>query len=717
MATLILTAVGTAVGGPIGGMIGALVGQNLDQAIFAPKARHGPRLGDLAVQTSSYGTAIPKLFGTMRVAGTVIWSTDLIETRSGSGGGKGQPKTVNYSYSASFAVAVSGRPIRSVRRIWADGKLLRGAGGDFKTSTKFRTYLGDEDQDPDPLIASLEGTNLTPAFRGVAYAVFEDFQLADYGNRIPSLTFEVEADAGPVATGSIAETLSGGAVLPGSTPALHGYAATGDSVRSAIEAITSVLSLSMKDTGNALLLGPSQEVLATIDRNEETKRREIIRRAAASVPGEVTIAYYEVERDYQSGLQRAARGGAGARSDRQALAASLTATGAKTAAENRLAALWAGRAQAKTWVSWRRADLRPGSLVSLSGEPGTWRIAAAIFGPMTIGLDLVRIWADRPVAAASSGRAVLQPDQVHGPTLLRLHDLPLGSATAQGAPVLYALAAGSHEGWRQAALEISYDQGSSWAPSGRTAPPAVVGTASTLLAPAGSALFDRRNAVEVDLAHQAMWLESRSEAAIAAGANLALLGKELVQFTSAEALGERSFRLSGLLRGRRGTEWAATGHAVGEHFALLEPEALLAIEAPAGSIGGSARLVAAGIGDQDPAEAELTIDGEALRPPPPVHLKAERSAAGDLAIRWVRRSREGWAWLSGSDTPLGEERESYNLSISGGGGPTRSLSLSEPTYLYTAAEQAADGRTGPIVVRVRQIGTYAGSRDSEITVS
>src|ERR1044072_1627505 len=147
MATLILPAVGPAVGGPIGGAIGAILGQAVDQRIFAPKARHGPRLGDLAVQTSSYGNAIPKLFGTMRVAGTVIWATDLMEQRSSSGGGKGRPKTVNYSYSASFAVALSARPIRGVGRIGADGKLLRGAAGDFKSATGgYRLYLGDEDQ-------------------------------------------------------------------------------------------------------------------------------------------------------------------------------------------------------------------------------------------------------------------------------------------------------------------------------------------------------------------------------------------------------------------------------------------------------------------------------------------------------------------------------------------------------------------------------------------
>lgn len=142
MATLVLTTVGRAIGGPIGGALGALAGQAIDGRLFRGAAREGPRLSDLSVQTSSYGTPIPKLFGTIRVAGTVIWSTDLIETRTTSRGGKGQPGTNTYSYSVSFAVALSARPIRSIRRIWAEGKLLRGAAGDWKSVTGVSAAYG-----------------------------------------------------------------------------------------------------------------------------------------------------------------------------------------------------------------------------------------------------------------------------------------------------------------------------------------------------------------------------------------------------------------------------------------------------------------------------------------------------------------------------------------------------------------------------------------------
>lgn len=73
MATLVLTTVGSVIGGPIGGAIGSIIGQAIDREIlFKPKGREGPRLAALAVQTSTYGAPIAKLFGTMRVAGQVV---------------------------------------------------------------------------------------------------------------------------------------------------------------------------------------------------------------------------------------------------------------------------------------------------------------------------------------------------------------------------------------------------------------------------------------------------------------------------------------------------------------------------------------------------------------------------------------------------------------------------------------------------------------------
>jgi hypothetical protein len=723
MATLVLTTVGSAIGGPIGGAIGAAIGQQIDGRLFAPKPRQGPRLGELSVQTSSYGSQIPRLFGTIRVAGTVIWATDLREERSKSGGGKGQPKTVNYSYSANFAVALSGRPILGVRRIWADGKLLRGAAGDFKTATGYRLHRGAEDQAVDPLIAAVEGPGQAPAYRGLAYAVFEDFQLADYGNRIPSLTFEVEADPGPISVGAVAAALAEGAAAGESAP-LAGYAAGGDSIRAAIAALAELEPLSLTDDSDALLLSSGSGPPVAIPESElgaeaagAGGRSEWLRRAGDSVPADASLAYYDPARDYQTGLQRASRPGSALISDRSAVAAALDAATAKGLAAGRLERLWAARRSARVNLGWSRLGLGAGRRVRVGGRPGLWKIARWTLDRMVLTLELTGVPGSAPAVAGAGdpGRPVDQPDRIHGSTSVLLLDLPALTEDLPARPRLLVAAAGAGPGWRRADLAASFDGGAAWTAVGTTAPPAVFGTALQVPAGAGSAVIDERGRIEVELLNEAMWLESRSDSALADGANLALLGEELIQFGVAEPLGDRRFRLSRLVRGRRGTEWAAGLHAPGEPFALIEAESIAVVDAPLGSLGGEARLLAQGLGDPEGVLAVRTVTGESMRPPAPVHLRAERLANGDLALSWVRRSRSGWVWLSGSDTALGEEAESYRLTLAGPGF-ARSVALAAPAFLYTAAEQAADGATGGLSVEVVQLGTSAPSRPASLLI-
>jgi hypothetical protein len=725
MATLLLTAAGSAIGGPIGGAIGAIIGQQIDGRLFAPKPRQGPRLGELAVQTSSYGSPIPKLFGTMRVAGTVIWASDLKEERSSGGGGKGRPKTVEYSYSASFAVALSARPILAVRRIWADGKLLRGSAGDFKTATGFRLHPGGEGQPVDPLIAAVEGAGQAPAYRGLAYAVFEDFELADYGNRIPSLSFEVEADSGSVSAAAVAAALGEGLEAEGESVAMAGYAAGGDSLRSAIAVLAELEPLSLVDNGSALVLSAGASGEPAILQPEELGvksagaggRDEWLRRSGDSVPAEATLAYYDPSLDFQTGLQRASRPGPALTGDRRAVAAALDAATAKALAVRRLDTLWAERRSAKVNLGWARLGLSPGSRIRIAGRPGLWRLERWTLDRMVLTLEL----AGAPEAAAgpagaSAGRPVGQPDLIHGPTSLLLLDLPLALEARPAQPRLLVASAGASPGWRRAALAASFDGGASWSAAGTTAPSAVIGTALTVPSAVGAALLDERNRVEVELLNAAMWLESRDDDALASGANLAVIGDELVQFATAEPLGGRRFRLSRLLRGRRGTEWASGLHAAGEPFALIEAESLASVDVPLGSLGSEARLVATGLGDPEGVAAARPVSGEAMRPPSPVHFRSERLANGDLELSWVRRSRDGWVWLSGIDTPLGEEAESYRLTLAGEGFE-RTAVLAAPFHLYTAAEQAADGVAGSISAEIVQLGTSAPSRPARLIIS
>lgn len=186
MAQVVLSAVGSAIGGPVGGVIGAALGGLVDKTLIntlQPVRQLGARLEGLRVSASAQGSPIKQVFGRGRVAASVIWTARLKESRESTRASKNGPRTESFGYSLSFAVGLCEGPIDGIGRIWADGQVLD------MSQIGFRLYKGGEDQMPDSLIMAIEGS--APAYRGLAYMVFEDMPLAAFGNRPPNLSVEV----------------------------------------------------------------------------------------------------------------------------------------------------------------------------------------------------------------------------------------------------------------------------------------------------------------------------------------------------------------------------------------------------------------------------------------------------------------------------------------------------------------------------------------------
>jgi hypothetical protein len=446
---------------------------------------------------------------------------------------------------------------------------------------------------------------------------------------------------------------------------------------------------------------------------------EFFRKGAGSIPAEVSIAYHDIGRDYLTGIQRAASGEPSLRSDFKALPAVLSAGTAKSLAEHRLASLWAGRQFGVLHLPWRRSGIRAGAHLRVEGMTGLWRAVRWTLGRRVVSLDIMRV-PPRLVtegALATPGTPVTEPDIIPGATTLLLFDLPMMGDGVAERPILVAAAAGASAGWRGASLLCSYNRGASWHSEGNTRGTAVVGRSLTKLEARGSALMDAESIVEVELLNDAMWLEGRSDDALAAGDNLAVLGRELLQFGHAEPLGNGRFRLSRFLRGRRGTEAASSAHAIGEPFLLLDRQSIAVIEPAVASAGGEYWMAAQGVGDQEaPVLAKTPIEARALMPPSPVHLRAERLLSGDLAVEWVRRSRNGWNWLGGSDAPLAEESEAYLVRVRGDVFERLSR-LGQARFTYTAAQQAEDGFPQAFQIEVKQIGTHGFSAPTRLQIS
>ncbi|SEQ64169.1 baseplate multidomain protein megatron [Thalassovita taeanensis] len=229
MATILLSAAGAALGGSVGGTVlglsmatagrfaGASMGRVIDQRLLGQgsDAIETGRVDRFRLTGAGEGEAVSRVFGRMRVGGQVIWASHFEEHTQKSGGGKGaapRPTTQEYSYSVSLAVALCEGEISGVGRIWADGSEVSAV------DLNLRVYPGSRTQLPDPKIEAVEGAGQVPAYRGTAYAVLEDLDLSQFGNRVPQFTFEVmrpdfEYDGG--ADEEPAHAIRGVALMPG----------------------------------------------------------------------------------------------------------------------------------------------------------------------------------------------------------------------------------------------------------------------------------------------------------------------------------------------------------------------------------------------------------------------------------------------------------------------------------------------------------------------
>lgn len=220
MATLVLQAAGSAllgafgpIGAAIGQAAGAIAGAAIDRSLIGgTKTVRGQPLSGARVPGADEGSGLSRVYGTMRIGGTLFWATRFEEevTTERQGGKATRTKTESYHYFANFALGLCEGEIAGIRRVWADGTELD------LTGVETRIYRGTADQQPDPLIEAKQGTGNTPAYRGLAYVVFERLPLDQFGNRIPVLQFEVIRPIGRLETAIRAVT-----IIPGATE--HGY--------------------------------------------------------------------------------------------------------------------------------------------------------------------------------------------------------------------------------------------------------------------------------------------------------------------------------------------------------------------------------------------------------------------------------------------------------------------------------------------------------------
>lgn len=189
---------------------------------------------------------------------------------------------------------------------------------------------------------------------------------------------------------------------------------------------------------------------------------------------------------------------------------------------------------------------------------------------------------------------------------------------------------------------------------------------------------------------------------------------EIIGFTTVTAVGNNRYQLQGLLRGRRGTDTMAGGHAANELFVLLTTSMINELSIPLALRNTSSyyRAVSQGTLAASAPIQTKAFHGRDQMPYAPVQVAAALSGS-DIVLTWVRRTRinGGLVWGTGA-IPLSEAAESYSVDVYNALGTMvlRTLTSSTPTTTYHAADIATDFGSTPtsLNVSVYQISATVG---------
>ena len=149
------------------------------------------RIGSLAISQSTYGIAIPVVFGTARVAGNMIDYIDFTAiphtttTRSGGKGGGGVTSShTTYTYEVAVIFALCEGSVEGVKRVWKN-KEVHGSPAALRMSV----YTGMDNQAPWPWMAGAHPERAI-SYPQTCYVASPNLELSNSAT-VPSFNYEV----------------------------------------------------------------------------------------------------------------------------------------------------------------------------------------------------------------------------------------------------------------------------------------------------------------------------------------------------------------------------------------------------------------------------------------------------------------------------------------------------------------------------------------------
>jgi len=427
----------------------------------------------------------------------------------------------------------------------------------------------------------------------------------------------------------------------------------------------------------------------------------VIRAEELDLPLKLGVVYINIGQDYGKGFQQSPRVPIGSGSGKVTLTLPIVMddTKAQQAADVNYFNMRTARTTYALKLSRKHSKLEPTDVINVPNGSLVhgMRITDKDDGKPGI-LDLKAVREDSTVytqTGATAGSVAPPAQTVKMPvnTHIEFLDIPLLRDQDNDAG-FYVAACGYRSSWSGCVLYKSTDGGQTWTELTRILNAATIGSTLGVLGDfSGGNVFDEANFVDVKLLNGT--LSSATATAVMNGANLIILGNEELHFKNAVLIATDTYRLSGFLRGRHGTELAMSTHIAGDRFVLADVNTWRRISASSAEIGLQRHYKAVSFGmtlQQTPAKA-FTNTADGLECLSVVEIGAGCDASGNITGNFKRRGRLSAEWRNYADIPLSEATESYEVEIWDSTFTTlkRTLPpLTSKTFQYSAANQTTD---------------------------
>lgn len=515
--------------------------------------------------------------------------------------------------------------------------------------------------------------------------------------------------------------------LAGVTQPVRALAVTGGNARQALEILQVshgfdafvTDKLYFVPRGGAPVLTIDADDLAAGDGDALDQPFALTVNADLEIPGRIAVTYRNMAADQINGTEQSERGPTGQDSVQAVqLAIGMQPAEARGVADAMVRDAYAARLTSTLSLPLAYTRLTPTDVVQVPDSDGTlyrMRITRRSDSGGVIALEVVGDDGEVVVEemATSADYTEQTTVQTLASTVLVLLDIPLLRDADDGTG-MYLAARGNTSPWPGCIVYRSNDGGASFAESvADISDAAVLGETTSVLANwSGCAIFDRTSSVLVDMGPGQLSSATGDQLQADAELNALLVGSELVRFGTAalQSTTPNIYRISGLLRGQRGTEWAMGTHAVGEPVVLLRARGLRRIPLGQADLGQLRyfKAVTRGALLADASPVSIVPYSVLQKPLAPVDLRGARDADGNITLSWKRRTRVDSRFFgaSGSIVPLGEASERYELEIVSGASVVRTAAIVEPSYRYTTSMQTSDfgGLQGAVSAKVYQLG-------------